>query len=563
MERANHVGSKRTSDVGAWYLESNRFGHYLVFDTSDENVHRLVTAVEECGLGVVRWDASTRPSDDGVLYEWFIRLAFDGSRDECLKVVNELLTEDGDGGFRMGDHRALTTRSGGGLNAVQEAAEALVAAGNGEVTPDRAMSVVGAFLCEDGYLAWRFRTLGNRPGTAAEESPEGRLQLMASIVRDDGEMLARLRTAHGDFLLNRPHLARKAIEAEFDKIDPDDGWWSSDAALRRVRASLTFLRHAVVLSFGNDSLSGRLQRMFAELEPPTAEHRHLRSASHDVVAAVEKLRGVLAAVRELLGEGSVVDEAVVLERGRSELTALGEGAYTVLSTVLPEPRSAARGAFVDDLPFVVLPPGEQLWSFVDELRRTGNYLDREVDLERLRVLTRLGELLDAQGDRYEIRRGAFSSTSGRDNGYVVLSIARHGDSKTDAVAISPWKGEHATYLVRNDCYAQLPWHEVLSKTKREARDLGARRLLFQSKPSHRIDVYEAMLQKIVAWLECDHQEFELGETYFDYRRRRYCVRMPEDTEAQPNHKVRPDAQRQKSPPPSLVQQVARWIGRRF
>lgn len=66
--------------------------------------------------------------------------------------------------------------------------------------------------------------------------------------------------------------------------------------------------------------------------------------------------------------------------------------------------------------------------------------------------------------------------------------------------------------MRHDCGARLPWHAVLSKTKREAKELGARQLVFQSKASHRIDVYEAMLQKIIAVLKCGRREFEYGET---------------------------------------------------
>jgi hypothetical protein len=54
-----------------WYLESNQFGHYLVFDASEDAARRLVDAVESCGLGVRRWDESSRPADNGHFYDWF------------------------------------------------------------------------------------------------------------------------------------------------------------------------------------------------------------------------------------------------------------------------------------------------------------------------------------------------------------------------------------------------------------------------------------------------------------------------------------------------------------
>lgn len=76
-----------------WHLESNRYGHYLVFDASEDLALKIVDVIETSGLGVRRWDASAREADDGYHYDWFIRLGFDGDRRECLRQLESLLSD--------------------------------------------------------------------------------------------------------------------------------------------------------------------------------------------------------------------------------------------------------------------------------------------------------------------------------------------------------------------------------------------------------------------------------------------------------------------------------------
>lgn len=79
--------AKPLVQISSWYLETNKHGHYLVFDASEAAAAAVVDLMVQRGLGVRRWDASHRPSADGVQYDWFIRLEFSGSRDECLERV--------------------------------------------------------------------------------------------------------------------------------------------------------------------------------------------------------------------------------------------------------------------------------------------------------------------------------------------------------------------------------------------------------------------------------------------------------------------------------------------
>ena len=79
--------------IGNWYLETNRRGHYLAFNSSQGQAERLVFAIDETRLGVRAWGESFRPARDGVSYDWYVLLKSRRSRDECLSVLNQLLAE--------------------------------------------------------------------------------------------------------------------------------------------------------------------------------------------------------------------------------------------------------------------------------------------------------------------------------------------------------------------------------------------------------------------------------------------------------------------------------------
>lgn len=78
-------------DIGRWNIENNRFGNYLVFDADENTAEAVAALMDETGLGVVRWDASSRPADDGYHYDWFIRLKFAGSGEAAHSRVADVL----------------------------------------------------------------------------------------------------------------------------------------------------------------------------------------------------------------------------------------------------------------------------------------------------------------------------------------------------------------------------------------------------------------------------------------------------------------------------------------
>ena len=149
------------------------------------------------------------------------------------------------------------------------------------------------------------------------------------------------------------------------------------------------------------------------------------------------------------------------------------------------------------LPFEVLPPGEGVGGLATALRKSGQYKNGEIDLRRLQVLVDLEHHFSARpSGRY---RSGFPSRE-KDNGYIVLAIATPNKGGEDAVAISPMKGQHATFVVRHG-KAKSVWRIVLSKSKAEAVELGADRLVFKDRPEQGLDAYAAMLDKIIELLE--------------------------------------------------------------
>lgn len=514
--------------IGDWYLETNRFGHYLVFDASDDAAERLVDAVEHAGLGVRRWDHSNRPADNGADYDWFIRLDFDGTREECLRRVQELLTHN------MFEDAAGSVAA---LPAVAPDALTELVLGLGETALSSAhvRGCIDAFdPARAGYLSWRVNEVSTRPGRRPPGAVADQLRTICTIARDEKELLRRLLNTHGDFLEGPAGIAQRAIEAEIDRIDTEASWNSPDEALRRARTSVTFLRHAAVLALGDEACRARVLTLIDRLRPPQATGTHATEAN--VVAALENLRRMSGQVETLLATD---------RRGFAELRDIRDGAFDVLaelSTQLSEPPRTGR---VEDLPFTVLPPDDLLEYLISQVHTDPRYRNRQLDRRRIDVLARLeNRMAGAQCVKYQ---GAFPS-SGDDNLYMVLAIKQEGAVDEDAVAISPWKGEHATYVVRHDCGQKRSWRDVLSRPKREAIEFGARKLLFTSKSHRGIDEYQAMLDKLTRLLRCSPAEFgRQGEN---------------TTEAGPHTGSAPPQtrpERKRRPPPSVAEKVRRFL----
>ena len=86
--------SAPTALLARWYVETNRFGSYLVFDASTEAAEDVVARIESSPLGVRNWGISRRPADNGSHYDFYVRLgqsADPGSVEEALSAIPGLL----------------------------------------------------------------------------------------------------------------------------------------------------------------------------------------------------------------------------------------------------------------------------------------------------------------------------------------------------------------------------------------------------------------------------------------------------------------------------------------
>ena len=74
-----------------WHLETNIYGHYLVFDGDESTLTEVLQKLSAGGVEVRRHGTSQRPADNGFQYDWFIRLNFDGDREQILPVIKGII----------------------------------------------------------------------------------------------------------------------------------------------------------------------------------------------------------------------------------------------------------------------------------------------------------------------------------------------------------------------------------------------------------------------------------------------------------------------------------------
>lgn len=84
--------------VTKWNVETNHYGNYLVFDGDEETAEQVVALMRTSGLGVRRWDVSSRPAADGYEYDWFVRLKYEGSNADCRQRIADALSGPPTGG---------------------------------------------------------------------------------------------------------------------------------------------------------------------------------------------------------------------------------------------------------------------------------------------------------------------------------------------------------------------------------------------------------------------------------------------------------------------------------
>lgn len=171
------------------------------------------------------------------------------------------------------------------------------------------------------------------------------------------------------------------------------------------------------------------------------------------------------------------------------------------------------------LDFEVLPQGSSIRTLAESIARRSSHRHDSIDLLRVQVLD---ELKQAFGEKRCAlatgrRRGkSYENPLGRniDEDYILLVIRNYGEDddvlSEDAIAISPIAGQHATFYSRF-ASSGVPWREAFAQSKKDARELGVRRLQFKGRRDG-LDEYFAMRSKLLALNRCD-----AGDFYNDFR----------------------------------------------
>lgn len=348
-----------------------------------------------------------------------------------------------------------------------------------------------------GYLAWRYASLRRKAyADSASQTAHHDLAVMAQIVDRQTQLLDAIIRAHGP-VFEQPTLGKRVLEAQFDALtNTDDIGRSAADELRHMRDRYAFLQVAVVLIIANPTCDQMLWEMVDRIRPPDPDK--LVETSPALESAIARLKDCAGDIETML----TADEAWLVEfyaKARTELVDMRAGRYEFLrqfKDLVSSVKTARR--YSSELPFVVLPHGEQLREFLEDLRSSRRYRGHDVDEQRVAVLEEIQNHFGV--DRCEWHVGTASS-NGFNNHYVVLTIKCANVVGQHAVAISPLAGEHATYVVRSDC-TKANWMVVLAQSKPEARQKGARKFLFSG-----VDPYSVMREKVIDSLECPPHEF--------------------------------------------------------
>lgn len=189
---------------------------------------------------------------------------------------------------------------------------------------------------------------------------------------------------------------------------------------------------------------------------------------------------------------------------------------------LPEPPSQAIASEktptfdITQLDWQILPPGT-LEANAREIINEAQHKTTaaRIDLNRLTLLESLREAWGTDACYYtrgqlRNRKAASPDDADRPDQYIILVLQEYDDQgqvlREHAIAESPIAGHNSLYMYRPDAAAHaIGWRKVMSLTKAEALEIGARPLPHRTPQGE--DPNRWMLQKVQMLLNCPAEDF--------------------------------------------------------
>lgn len=377
-----------------------------------------------------------------------------------------------------------------------------------------------------GYLASCYRHLVpstvRNAGTAAAV-----VRAVAALARDTAERVDTLVTRYGVFF-GDPEIAARAIRAEDHRL-ANYLRETTDRPARRLHAVTEAARTALPLAFAFGTAENEvLTTVAARLDTLIDHSRDLLRGDDryggdpELASEIDQSQAVYQQVRQFRTRRPERWQQASLVSRVQLASAHARRFDTVLANQVPRrPDPTAKRA---RLIFEVLPGGTSR-DFVTERRREH---ERQHPRKLPTLDPRRTDILDELAGHYGPARCTFYrgfATQGQlyeigeniTEDYLILVIDRGRGE--DAIAISPAAGRHATYLLRHDV-TERPWNEVFAHPKLDAKDLGAKRLVFRDR--FPLDQYRSMREKARALLDCRAQVFH-GQLVYQPERFTYSV----------------------------------------
>lgn len=283
----------RRIDIGPWNVEQNKFGNYLVFDADEDSALLVAELMEEIGLGVIRWDASQRPADDGYYYQWFVRLKFRGTREVAKTKIGEAFAA-----LDAPDERSITSQTQAELNALRDQAASheqemvrLVGIVDGlfatvhewQASHQQMTSKASALEVDLAEVQKSERTLQRHLAVAQRRLEEAESEVAALKAIQDRPVPSQRDVNTEDLRKLEERSNARISRADADLQAAEEGWEEAEENASQQKARVTEIEAELATSVAELSRlkeeKAALESFVAQAQSADAEKEHIRVAA--------------------------------------------------------------------------------------------------------------------------------------------------------------------------------------------------------------------------------------------------------------------------------------------